>query len=93
VQFKAPKPSHLIAEIQAGASLERLAETQETLRRNKLEAQQRVMKYTSKKQITFNFGDKVSHLTRHFQTTTPSKKLDNKGAALYNMSKIINRNA
>jgi hypothetical protein len=93
MQFKEPKASHLKSEIQADATLERLAETHRTLCENIVDAQQRQTKYAGGKVITFNNADKVWLSTKHFRTTRPSKQLDYKCTGLYTVSKVINRNA
>jgi hypothetical protein len=41
----------------------------------------------------FDVGDKVYLSTKHFRTTSPSKKLDYKRAGPYTVSKVINKNA
>jgi len=51
------------------------------------------MKYAGGNEITFKVGDRVWLSAKHFRTTRPSKKLDNKRAGPYTVSKIINQNA
>ena len=94
MQFEAPKaPANLKSEIQADAVLEGLEETHRLLRGSILDAQERQMKYAGGKEITFEVGDRVWLLTKHFRKTRPSKKLDYKCAGPYMVSMIINQNA
>jgi hypothetical protein len=93
MQFKAPKASNLHSEIQGDVTLERVAETHQTLRENILEAQQGKTKYAGGKDITFDIGDQVRLSTKHFRTTRPSKKLDYKRAEPYTVTKVFYRNA
>jgi len=94
MQFKAPKaPVNLKSDIQADAVLEGLKETHRLLQESILDAQERQAKNAGGKEITFDGGDRVWLLTKHFRTTRPSKKLDHKRAGPYTVSKIINQNA
>jgi hypothetical protein len=94
MQFKGPKaPPNLKSEIQADAVLEGLEETHRLLRESILDAQERQTKYAGGKEIMCEVGDRVWLSTKHFRTTRPSKKLDDKRAGPYTVSKIINQNA
>lgn len=92
MKFKTPNASHLQLEIQADATLTGLAETHWTLWENILEDQLRQRKYAGGKEITFDIGEKVLLSTKHIKTTRPSKKLNNKCAGPWTVSKVINRN-
>jgi len=93
IQFKAPNASHLKSEDLAYTTLEGLAETHRTLCQHILEAQHQQMKYAGRKEITFDVGDKVWLLTKHFWTTGRSKKLNYKRPGPYTLSEVIKKNA
>jgi hypothetical protein len=93
MQFKALKVSHLKWEIQADATLQPFAEMHWTRPENIVEVQQRQRKNVGGKDNTFDIGDTMWLLNKHFRTTRPSQKLDSNCAEQYTLSKVINRNA
>jgi hypothetical protein len=66
------------SETEVDALLERLEETHWVLQETLLEAQEKQTMYASTKEIRFDVGDIIWLSTRHFGTTTSSKKLDYK---------------
>jgi len=93
MQFKPPKaPSNTRSEILADATVSGMEETHRPLQGSLLEAQARQSKYTGGKDVSFEVRNKVWLSTRHFRTTRPSKKLDDKRTGPYTVSKIINKN-
>jgi hypothetical protein len=70
-----------------------MEETQQRLRESLLDALVRQSKYAAGNGVTFEVGNKVWLLTRHFRMTRLSKKLDFKRTGPYMVSKIINKNA
>jgi len=92
MQFKTPKATSLRSETRADVLFKWLEETHRVLCENLLEAQVKQTKYTARKEITFEVGDRVWLPTRHFRTNRPSKKLDYKHAGPYMVSKTINTN-
>jgi len=94
MQFRAPRqPANRKSEMKADAVLKALEETHRVLRENILVARELQTKYAGGKEHTFEVGDRVWLSTKHFRTTTPSKKLDYKCAGPCTVSKIINQNA
>jgi hypothetical protein len=94
MQFKPSNaPSKMRSEILPDAMVSGMEETHRLLRESLLEAQVQESKYTGGKDMTFEVGNKVSLSTRHFDTTRPSKKLDNMHTGPHTVSKIINMNA
>jgi hypothetical protein len=88
MQFSAPKaPTNLKPEIQADAVLECLEETHRLQRDSILHAQERQTKYAGGKEITFEVGYRVWLSTKHYRTTRHSKKVDNKRAGPYMISR------
>jgi hypothetical protein len=94
MQFKPPKaPSNLRSEILADGTVSVMEETHRLLRKSLLKAQVLQSKYAGGKDVTFEVRNTVWLLTRHFQTTRPSIKLNSKPSGPYTVSKIINENA
>jgi hypothetical protein len=94
MQFKAPKqPSRLNWEIQADTFAGGFEETHQTLRKNQQKALASQTKYAGGKDVVFEIGHMVWLSTRHFRTTTPSKKFEYKQTGPYTVSKGINMNA
>jgi hypothetical protein len=93
MQFKPPKVTSLQSETQAHVLLERQEETHRVFAENFLEAQEKLTKYASWREITFEMEDRVWLSTRHFPTNRPSKKLDYQRAGPYTVSQTRNKNA
>jgi len=94
MQFKPPKaPSNLGSEKLVDATVSGICETHRFLRESLLDPQVLQSKYADGKDVTFEVGNNVWLLTRHFQTTIPSKTLDYKRTGPYTVSMIINKNA
>jgi len=93
MQFKVLKASYQRSENHMDPIHEGLAGTHRTLRENILEAQQCQTKYAWRKEITFNTGDNVWHLTKQFQMTVSFTKHDYKCVGPYAVGKVIDRNA
>jgi hypothetical protein len=88
-----PKATSLKSETQTDILRKGLEETHLVLREDTLEDLEKQTKYAGGKEITFEVGDRVWLSTGHFRTNRPSKKLDDKCAGRYSVSKTINKNA
>jgi len=72
MRFKPPKaPSNLRSEILTDAKVSGFEETHQLFWESRLEAQIRQSKYTGRKNVTFEVGNKVSLSTGHFRATRP----------------------
>jgi hypothetical protein len=91
MQFNPPKaPSNMRSEIVAHAPVSGMEEIHWFLQECLLEAQARQSIYAGGKDRDFEVGNKVWLSTRHFRTTSLSKKLDYKRTGPYTVSKIVN---
>jgi hypothetical protein len=75
MHFKTPQASSRKSETETDVLLEGLQETHRVPRENLLETQEKQAKNAGGKEITFEVGDRVWHITRHFRTTRPWKKV------------------